>query len=78
MWDLHVMAQFKVTGKFKCMHHGDEAPCFEQHRCNRAAGEDVSNDKLREDVSPIVSFVMATIMPMGIMYMNAENTDVNT
>ena len=50
MWDLHVMAEFEVTGKLKCLRQGDIAPGFEQHHSNRAAGEDVSNDQLREDV----------------------------
>ena len=50
MWDLHVIAEFEGAGKLNCLRHGVSSPGFEQHRSNRAAGEDVSNDQLREDI----------------------------
>ena len=28
MWDLHIMTEFEGAGTFKCLHHGNSAPCF--------------------------------------------------
>ena len=50
MCELHVMAELKVARKLKRLHHGNIAPCLEQHHRNRAAGKGVADDQLRDDV----------------------------
>ena len=50
--DLHVVAELKVARELQRLHHGDIAPRLEQHHRDRAAGQGISDDQLRDDVEP--------------------------
>lgn len=44
------MTDLEVIGELQCLSHGDVSPSLEHHHSNGLAGEQVTNDKLSDDV----------------------------